>query len=564
MNTQSERCPLTSSPRWAPVLLAGLAAIILLPGTGTMPLVDRDEPRFAQATLEMMRRGEWVVPYFNEEYRFDKPVLIYWMMRVFYGAMGVHELSARMPSVVSAVALAWVVLWMGRRWFSPETGFLAGFGLLTCVQMFLHGRSAVADLPMVVSVVLAQLAVFELLHAAPDPYPWRWFHVLCLSLGFGFLAKGPVTWVAPLLTLLIQRWVLWRKPLPWRMLKLHLAVPMALLITAAWGIPALVKTHGEFLTVGIHTHLWKRGFDTFQGHGSFFLYYLVMALVSLYPWIALAGDGVAVLRRSWNEKNAFLLSWLLGTYVLFSFYMTKLPHYVLPAFPAFFLVIAQTRAPGFRPPAAARAWFWFAILLLPAVAAVAAAAALTLRFSADYAGLRAALLGGAGVVGGLAFVGILWRFRRFRLLLLPLLVVAAATRELAAGLRAVTPAIALRGLCERLPGETEHGFFRFTEPSLVFYTDRRWERLTTVEEANAFLARPGPRVLVTAVEEIRIEDYLEALGSRWRGQEARPVVRDYSEDIARLDTTGYEPLDCPGINIARACSVRVRAYRRSP
>jgi len=55
---------------WHPraiLILVGLA--VLLPGTAVLPLMDRDEPRFAQATWEMIERGEWFVPYFNGEYR---------------------------------------------------------------------------------------------------------------------------------------------------------------------------------------------------------------------------------------------------------------------------------------------------------------------------------------------------------------------------------------------------------------------------------------------------------------------------------------------------------------
>ena len=47
-------------------------------GTWSLPLIDRDEPRFAEASREMIERGDYVVPYFNNQYRFDKPPLAYW------------------------------------------------------------------------------------------------------------------------------------------------------------------------------------------------------------------------------------------------------------------------------------------------------------------------------------------------------------------------------------------------------------------------------------------------------------------------------------------------------
>src|SRR5512137_2327122 len=80
-------------------LLALLTAVLLVPSSWQAPLVDNDESRFSGATLEMIRRGEWVVPYFNGEYRFDKPPLIYWAQRVSFALFGVNELAARLPSI---------------------------------------------------------------------------------------------------------------------------------------------------------------------------------------------------------------------------------------------------------------------------------------------------------------------------------------------------------------------------------------------------------------------------------------------------------------------------------
>ena len=85
-----ESRPSSSRIRFAPLWLALAGLLLFLPGNNLAPLIDRDEPRFAQATREMIQRHEWVVPYFNDQYRFDKPILIYWMMRASYAAFGVR------------------------------------------------------------------------------------------------------------------------------------------------------------------------------------------------------------------------------------------------------------------------------------------------------------------------------------------------------------------------------------------------------------------------------------------------------------------------------------------
>ena len=122
-----------ASGRSAPLLLLVFVFLMLLPGTGTVPLLDRDEPRFATASREMAERADWIKPTFNGRDRFDKPALSYWLMRGGYAVFGQNELGARLPTVLCAAALVLAVWFFGARWFDPETGLLAGLGLAACI-----------------------------------------------------------------------------------------------------------------------------------------------------------------------------------------------------------------------------------------------------------------------------------------------------------------------------------------------------------------------------------------------------------------------------------------------
>lgn len=555
-----ESKPTSSLLRFAPLWLALAGLLLFLPGNNLAPLIDRDEPRFAQATREMMQRHEWVVPYFNDEYRFDKPVLIYWMMRPFYALFGASEFTARLPSVLSAILLGWLVFWMGRRWFTARVGFLAAFGLLTCLQLVMHARSAVADMPMVAMVVLAQWAAWELVHNDEPKYPWRWFWALYGALGVGFLAKGPVTLVVPLLTFVIFRLAFWRKPVQWSRLKLVAGLAVLLGIMGAWGLPALAKTAGEFWTVGMKSHVYERGFQTFQGHGAFFLYYIVVALVSLFPWVAFSGEGAVYLRRNWTEKNAFLMSWLAGTYILFSFYMTKLPHYVMPAFPAFFLIIAQAVEADFRRPRWTRVFFRTVISLLCLVALIVASAAFLLPFSLSYASLRLTMIGGCTAVLALAWLAISWRGTVAWRMVVPLAIIAAGAWMLGSGLRAASPAVQLQPVFREMPADAEFAFYRFKEPSIVFYSNRKVQGLNKIEDVVAFLAKPGPRLVVTQEREVKLEKYLQWVAEQAIGRETNLIVRDYSAELSTIDTNGLNAVSLEGINIARTAGARLRVF----
>ena len=418
------------------IILLGLA--LLLPGTATMPLVDRDEPRFAQATVEMIERPDWIVPYFNGEYRFDKPVLTYWLMRFGYAVFGVSELGARMHSIVCTILIALAVFWAGRRWFTGTVGFGAAFGLLTSLQFILNGRSCIADMPMVLAVTVAQICLFELLVDTDEAKHSGWMWTLYVSLGLGFLAKGPIAILVPLLSTLLFRFLLWRKPLPWKNLQLHIGLLIVLVIIAAWGIPALLKTRGLFWDVGMGKHVVKRGVEIFNARRYIPVFYLVTIFLSLFPWIAFAGNGWYVLRQRWDQKNAFLLSWFVAPYLIFTFYATQLPHYVMPGFAAFFLIMAQVLETPLQP----RNWtrHWFRIVLAVAIAVICAVLfwLLFVPFQASAADLRWSLWGVIGIFSGLVTMAVLFRFGGKAWLWLAVVMVGVGLMSLGTGRRRVS------------------------------------------------------------------------------------------------------------------------------
>jgi 4-amino-4-deoxy-L-arabinose transferase-like glycosyltransferase len=89
-------------------------------------LVDRDEPRFAEASREMIERGDYVVPYFNNRYRFDKPPLTYWFQVVSFRAFGENPFAARFPSAVAAALTAVAIFAWGRTARSQSRRVLGG------------------------------------------------------------------------------------------------------------------------------------------------------------------------------------------------------------------------------------------------------------------------------------------------------------------------------------------------------------------------------------------------------------------------------------------------------
>ena len=376
-------------------------------GTWSLPLIDRDEPRFAEASREMIGRGNYIVPYFNNQLRLDKPPVAYWAQVASYHIFGENDFAARFPSAIAAALTALSIVVWGRRMGGEKLGWWAAIIFTLSLQTFVHAKAAVADMWLVLFMTLAHWAGYELIQrptlnqgAAVSRPPWAiWkspFLVFYLALALGFLAKGPIAWT-PLLTVAVviiytRDWQLLRR------FKFVGGILLTLLAVALWGIPALIQTHGEFFSIGIGRHVIGRSLTTMEGHGASSLgvyvlllpFYFVTVFVSFFPWsIKLPW----LVRKLWRNREAgvdapgyngnpidiYLLAGIAVIFVIFTLVSTKLPHYTLPAFPLLALLLArhwnqgaaiESRRSVFATVAIAIACVWISIaIVVPAMVA---------------------------------------------------------------------------------------------------------------------------------------------------------------------------------------------------
>jgi 4-amino-4-deoxy-L-arabinose transferase-like glycosyltransferase len=321
-------------------------------GTWTLPLIDRDEPRFAEASREMLERGDYVVPYLNNRYRFDKPPLIYWLQSTCYRIFGDNDFAARFPSVIAASLTAVLLLAWGSRIGGERVGWWAAIIFTLCLQTFMHAKGAVADMWMVLFVTLAHWAGYELLRdrlggTAADVPQRRWWWTFYLALAFGFLAKGPIAWT-PLLTLAAASFFLPRAQLNRRFL-FTTGILLMLSIVAVWGVPALQRTAGEFFNIGIGKHVVARSVVAMEGHGSrgilgwlaMLPFYWIAVFVTFAPWSVKLPWLVRRLWRNRDPLDNFLVAGAAVIFIIFTLVKTKLPHYTLPAYPLLTLLLAR-------------------------------------------------------------------------------------------------------------------------------------------------------------------------------------------------------------------------------
>ena len=325
-----------------------------------MPLLDRDEPRFAEASREMLERGDYVVPFLNNRYRFDKPPFIYWVQSLSYRVLGENDFAARLPSVIAAAFTALLLFVWGRRVGGEKVGWWAAIIFTICLQTYMHARAAVADMWLVMFMTAAHWAGFELLrdrltsragtNVAAPPIERRWWWIFYLALAFAFLAKGPVGWL-PLLAVGVTQFWLPHAQLNRRFLFLTGAA-FALSIVAVWGIPALARTNGEFMRIGIGKHVVARSVVAMEGHGAKSLwtylgslpFYFVTIFVTFFPWSLKLPWLAKKLWRNRDPLDNYLIGGIALVFIIFTLIKTKLPHYTMPAYPLLALLLAKALA----------------------------------------------------------------------------------------------------------------------------------------------------------------------------------------------------------------------------
>jgi len=347
--------PLQPAIRNLALLFLG-SLLFHLAGTWTLPLIDRDEPRFAEASREMLARSDYVIPHFNNRYRFDKPPLIYWLQTLSYRVFGQNDFAARFPSTVAASLTALILFAWGRRIGGEGIAWWSAIIFTLCFQTFVHAKAAVADMWLALFVTAAHWAGYELLRdrlrsrgspAPVAPPEKRWWWIFYLALAFAFLAKGPIGWT-PLLAILGARFYLGDAKLNRRFLFFTGSFLM-LSVVAVWGIPALIRTNGDFLRIGIGRHVLERSVVAMEGHGgkSFWAYlaglpfYFVAIFVTFLPWSFKLPWLTKTLWRKRDSLDNYLIAGAAVIFIVFTLVKTKLPHYTLPAFPLLSLLLAK-------------------------------------------------------------------------------------------------------------------------------------------------------------------------------------------------------------------------------
>jgi 4-amino-4-deoxy-L-arabinose transferase-like glycosyltransferase len=377
------KCGVTFPDRLSPGFwaMAGLIVVgyfAFIHNLGAIGLIDETEPKFAEAARQMLVRHDWITPYFNEETRFDKPPLVYWLMAIAYQLLGVNEWAVRLPSALSALGLMGLLFYTLRRSSDPKTrlpgtlgeteeqwqqlygqkqsgewrrnpwlsAFLGAAIFALNPHSLVWGRTGVSDMLLTGCVGGALLAFFW-------GYVTRsqvWYLAFYVLTALAVLTKGPVGFVLPAIA--IGLFLLYLGEF-WQVVR-EMGLGWGLIIVAAITVPwyvVVIAANGEaYINSFFGYHNLQRFTQVVNGHDAPWYFYFAIVFLCFAPWSAYLPMAIARIqigqRSFWKSQprearlGLFALCWLIGIFSFFSISVTKLPSYVLPLIPAAAILVS--------------------------------------------------------------------------------------------------------------------------------------------------------------------------------------------------------------------------------
>ncbi len=511
------------------LILCGL--LFFLPGFFSIPPVDRDEARFAQATRQMLESKDFVDIRFQDEVRYKKPVGIYWMQAAAVSVaetLGVPRAKTRIalyriPSLIGAIGAVLLTYWAALAFVTRRGAIIAALLMCSSVLLGVEARLAKTDaMLLLVSVAAlgAMARVYLSWQRGEESVTSSWLvpGIFWTALAVGILVKGPLILMLVILPTIalafLDRSIAWwwrLKPLPGLLWMVLLAAP--------WFVLILMRSGDSFLAGSLGQDMFSKVVGGQESHGAPPGLYFILFWVTFWPGAVLAGMAAPAVWQARREPGAqFLLAWLVPSWIVFELVMTKLPHYVLPLYPAIAILIVgvlERRTLSDKRWLTLGAMSWFVLPVVLALLGVVGAVALVGHpvFAAW------PFIAGALVLG--LFAWLLFDERRAER---SVLTAVAASFFIALGLYqivlptlrpvfpSVTMARVLRDSPCNAPRATAAGYH---EPSLIFLTETS-THLTDGSGAADFLRQGFCRyAFVEARHERSFAQRAQAIGLRY-------------------------------------------------
>lgn len=327
--------------RWAlPLLLLAFGLFYLLP-MATHGLWIPDETRYAQISQEMLLTGHWAAPHFMGIRYFEKPAAGYWAIALGQAVFGQNLFGVRVASALSMGLSALLAYLMARRlWNDPRKSLVCALLYMSFCVVVGAGGYANLDPQFTFWVNLSLVALwFALDSKTPRGRLLAWAG-LGLACGMGFMTKGFLAWLLPVLIAL--PYMFWQKRLRELFVYGGVAVLVAIVVSLPWALAVHAQEPDYWRFFFWHEHIRRFAGEDAQ-HASPWWYYLPLLVAFSMPWVLLLPG---TFRQAWQNRRqapiGFLLLWLFLPLAFLSLSKGKLPAYILPCLLPLALLMGHT------------------------------------------------------------------------------------------------------------------------------------------------------------------------------------------------------------------------------
>jgi len=326
-----------------------------------MPPMDRDEARFAQASAQMLETGDLIAIKFQDQERNKKPAGIYWMqaasVKLFSTEQNREIWAYRLPSVLGGILAIFFTWGIGRTLFDQNTALLGALFIGAAPAFMGEATIAKTDAMLLATLCAAMFAFSRIyivagnlkqVHTKPKSM-WPEIFLLWFAVGISVLIKGPIAPMILMTTILglafkpkqdnrVNQVMVWLQAI-----RPFTGIIIVLACVLPWVISISLITDGRFFSDALGRDMLGKVGSVQERHSGPPGYHLILLPILFWPVSAFL--FVTAIKAFHNKHETgvwFLISWLLPAWLIFELTATKLPHYVLPMYPAIALLSAKT------------------------------------------------------------------------------------------------------------------------------------------------------------------------------------------------------------------------------
>ena len=309
----------------------------LIAGQNSLPPIDRDEARFAQASRQMLQNSDYINIKFQDEIRAKKPVGIYWMQALSANFFGEKNISSyRLPSIISSLISMLFIGLLSRLIFPIYQSLIVTLFFASSIAFLGEAHLAKTDATLLALICVQQYYLLNLILKKGSIVQNKYLYpsIIWLVFAFGILVKGPLS--IAILSLTVITFCLLKKDFSLiKSLNPFLGSVICLVVILPWVLAINDATQGLFLEKAFNDDFLNKLKSGQEGHGAWPGTHFIILSITLWPIaIFIPGSILFVLKNKTNIIVQFLVCWIVPFWILIEIVPTKLFHYSLPVLPA--------------------------------------------------------------------------------------------------------------------------------------------------------------------------------------------------------------------------------------